>query len=493
MKLRLATAALAGALAMAGVGPARAQVNVRNDVIAKMRTDGLVALDVNEQLTTLTLNGGTAALQLDTPGCVVSPPARPSCVATLGYFTIGVEPFSVVVGDGTITVSNGFVAVYGPIVIKDTGSGYVLPAGTQTVFNGELSGTQSDGNPLPPQSISAVAPLSAAGTITLAPATQDLAVDGTFPFSITSGPNTITGSVTIMGSAQKPFANVAPVAVAGPDRTVGCGHAVTLSSSGSQDADNNIASFTWTENSVVIATGATAQVTLPFGTHFVVLEVRDKNGALGTDTVKITVQATPPVFTSVPPAITGALCGPIAIGQATATSACGPVTVTNNAPASFRAGRTIVTWKATGPGGLVTTATQLVTAFLGNDPACCPVGSHIIIGTSNNDTLNGTAGVDCILGLGAQDTINGGGGNDIISGGDGDDVISGGPGNDVLSGGTGQDRLFGNNDADSLFGNDGDDVLDGGLGNDVLDGGAHQDTCIGGGGINQFISCVTVR
>jgi Ca2+-binding RTX toxin-like protein len=188
-----------------------------------------------------------------------------------------------------------------------------------------------------------------------------------------------------------------------------------------------------------------------------------------------------PTFTFVPPDITTYNCGEVDIGTARAVDICASdaVTVTNNAPAKFVPGTTLVTWTAKNASGATVTATQRVTLILADDPACCPAGTNIILGTQNNDTLNGTPGSDCILGFGQQDTLNGNGGNDYLSGGGGDDVISGGPGNDVIFGGNGQDHISGDADNDVLFGNDGDDVIHGGDGNDVLHGGQGQDQLFG--------------
>jgi Ca2+-binding RTX toxin-like protein len=233
-----------------------------------------------------------------------------------------------------------------------------------------------------------------------------------------------------------------------------------------------------------------------------------------------------------PPAVTITGCSnTAALGKPTLTDICGapPVTVTNNAPPVFPLGQTTVTWTASDSAGNVRTATQLVTVVMGDDPSCCPPGSHIIMGTPNNDTLVGTDGPDCILGLGGQDHISGGGGDDVISGGDGDDVIDGGAGNDrifggagqdqitggigndfidggdgddtchgndgddVIHGGNGQDHLFGDAGNDQLFGDDGDDTLDGGAGNDALNGGGLHDVCIGGTGTNTFTMCQTIK
>lgn len=202
----------------------------------------------------------------------------------------------------------------------------------------------------------------------------------------------------------------------------------------------------------------------------------------------VTVQDnTGPLFTVVPPDLTISTCTGASIGQANAVDNCGgTVTVTNNAPAQFPLGTTIVTWTATDQRGNSRTATQRVTAQLGDDPSCCPSGTNIILGTSNNNTLTGTAVSDCILGRGAQDTINGAGGDDFISGGHGNDVVNGGTGNDTIFGGSGQDIVNGNAGADTLDGGDGDDTVSGGTEADVLRGGQGQDTLRGDDGNDQL-------
>jgi hypothetical protein len=233
---------------------------------------------------------------------------------------------------------------------------------------------------------------------------------------------------------------------------------------------------------------------------------------------------TPPTFTFVPADITTTTCGSPALGTATATDPSG-VTVTNDAPAAFVPGETLVTWTATDGAGNFATATQLVTLLLTNNSACCPAGTNIILGTSGDNTLNGTSGSDCMLGDLGQDTLNGQGGNDYLSGGDGDDilnggdgddrafgglgqnqihgdsgvdvlfgginndVITGGPGDDVLRGEAGQDSLQGQDGNDTLFGDGGDDTLSGGNQNDDLVGGSGNDNCNGGAGTNTTAAC----
>jgi hypothetical protein len=236
-----------------------------------------------------------------------------------------------------------------------------------------------------------------------------------------------------------------------------------------------------------------------------------------------------PLVVPAPPPVTITKCHFPPLQPPVPSSVCGPISIDSSAPTDFPLGSTTISWTLTDALGNKATVSQTVTAILGDDASCCPPGTNVIIGTSNNDVLVGTAGADCILGLGAQDTISGGGGDDYISGGDGDDVIDGGDGNDhiwggsgqdqitggtgndvidggdgddichgndgndVIHGGNGQDHLFGDAGNDQLFGDDGDDTLDGGPGNDLLNGGGLHDVCIGGGGTDTFVMCQTIK
>jgi Ca2+-binding RTX toxin-like protein len=100
----------------------------------------------------------------------------------------------------------------------------------------------------------------------------------------------------------------------------------------------------------------------------------------------------------------------------------------------------------------------------------------LIVGTSQNETLNGTSGVDALFGLGGTNTLNGLAGNDLLCGGTKTDTLNGGDGDDVLDGGKGNDVLNGGNDNDTLLGNAGNDGLTGGSGADSFNGGAGRDS-----------------
>jgi Ca2+-binding RTX toxin-like protein len=192
-----------------------------------------------------------------------------------------------------------------------------------------------------------------------------------------------------------------------------------------------------------------------------------------------------PTFTFVPPAITITDCSAPSLGTPTAQDdvcGIGGVTITNDAPAVFPLGTTIVTWTATDRAGNSVTATQTVTAELGDDASCCPAGTNVIVGTAGGDFILGTSGADCILGLGGNDDIFGRDGNDFIFGGEGRDDIDGDDGADFVSGGNGDDSLEGDSGNDTLIGGNGNDDLDAEGGNDICEGGPGDDHLDGDSG-----------
>lgn len=104
-------------------------------------------------------------------------------------------------------------------------------------------------------------------------------------------------SVYQAGSAGKcKPANLAPAANAGVDQLVevtSCaGAEAALDGTASFDPDGDALAYTWSENGTVIATGATARVTLAAGSHPILLTVDDGKGGTSTNTVVITVADT---------------------------------------------------------------------------------------------------------------------------------------------------------------------------------------------------------
>ena len=96
--------------------------------------------------------------------------------------------------------------------------------------------------------------------------------------------------------------------------------------------------------------------------------------ATALQTVTI-VDTTKPTFTFVPLDIHATNCGPVDLGQATATDDCAGVpTITNDSPGYFFVGTTPVTWKATDASGNFSTAVQnvIVVDLVPPTVACTP-------------------------------------------------------------------------------------------------------------------------
>jgi hypothetical protein len=117
----------------------------------------------------------------------------------------------------------------------------------------------------------------------------------------------------------------------------------------------------------------------PLGATVVTWTAQDAKGRVGSSTQTVTVvDTTPPTFTSVPPDIALNDCGPANLGLPTAVDDCaGTPTFTNNAPAKFLVGPTVVTWTAADVSGNHATATQTVTVTDTVAPkvACEPAGA----------------------------------------------------------------------------------------------------------------------
>jgi len=112
------------------------------------------------------------------------------------------------------------------------------------------------------------------------------------------------------------------------------------------------------------------QYKLGFGVHSITLAVKDKNGVVDTDTIKVTVRDTIPPNLTVPSDIIWFLSKPdigpqkVDIGQAVASDTCSDnIMISNNAPKNliFQPGKTSVTWEADDGRGKIATGDQKVT------------------------------------------------------------------------------------------------------------------------------------
>jgi hypothetical protein len=159
-----------------------------------------------------------------------------------------------------------------------------------------------------------------------------------------------------------------PTADAGGDQTVECssptGTPVTLDGSGSSDPEGDPLVFTWTapfaEGSGT-ATGVSPTVTLPLGTHEIMLTVFDGKHGSNSDTVIITAEDTLPPVMSCPDSLHlfGANClgfASVPLDPAFAEDVCGSVTLEASPP--------------TVPCGLAETVTITATNGSGNVAQC---------------------------------------------------------------------------------------------------------------------------
>jgi hypothetical protein len=99
---------------------------------------------------------------------------------------------------------------------------------------------------------------------------------------------------TLAANGAIAFDNGKPLADAGADQTLAAGAggtAVATLNGSASDPDGDPVSFTWA-GADAFARGATAQVSLPAGTHVLTLTVDDGRGGTGEDTVRITVTGT---------------------------------------------------------------------------------------------------------------------------------------------------------------------------------------------------------
>ncbi|HVF67639.1 MAG TPA: PxKF domain-containing protein, partial [Pyrinomonadaceae bacterium] len=86
-----------------------------------------------------------------------------------------------------------------------------------------------------------------------------------------------------------------PTAIAGADQTVECAGATTpvsLDGSASTAGSGSINSYSWSEGSTALGTGATLSVSLPAGSHTITLAVTDTGGGTDTDDVIVNIADT---------------------------------------------------------------------------------------------------------------------------------------------------------------------------------------------------------
>lgn len=140
------------------------------------------------------------------------------------------------------------------------------------------------------------------GTLTqfTSSASQKVTNDGQLVVSGNSFSATVAAySVTTFTTDSAPggkYGNIPPVASAGRDTTVtdslGNGYVdFALQGAGSTDSDGHIINYSWSENEKQIAWEANPNLTLNVGDHTLLLTITDDDGAIATDTVKVSVKS----------------------------------------------------------------------------------------------------------------------------------------------------------------------------------------------------------
>jgi len=192
--------------------------------------------------------------------------------------------------DGKFTGTTNLTAT-----VQDTDGGPMV--GVDVVFGSRAGTLASGGSPVVTDDMGV-----ATDVLTV---TED--DEGTFFVGATFDTESQTTEITV--TVIRP--NEPPVAVAGRDQTVECasprGTVVILDGSHSTDPDStpgtndDIVSYEWLVDDMVIATGETARAAFPEGMTTVTLRVTDSQGEMDEDEVVIdVVDTTPPRFAVVP-------------------------------------------------------------------------------------------------------------------------------------------------------------------------------------------------
>jgi len=141
-----------------------------------------------------------------------------------------------------------------------------------------------------------------------------------------NSPTEVCGVVTSLSPLAMAEAHP-PTADAGPAQTVeatsAAGASVTLLGSGVDPNSNDVLSFRWTEGAVELGTSASLTLTLPIGSHTLVLTVTDSLGSSAMDSTTVTVEdTTAPATVLTAPADGSTVAGTVTVA-ATASDAVG--------------------------------------------------------------------------------------------------------------------------------------------------------------------------
>lgn len=217
--------------------------------------------------------------------------------------------------------------------------------------------------------VNANASCSATGVSLGTPITADncsvLSVTNNAPTSYPIGTTVVTWTVTdVNGNSASASQNVVVVDVQNP--TITAPAAVNATTNNSCMALNlNLGNPITSDNCSVASVSNNAPTAFNVGTTVVTWTVTDGSGNIATATQNVVITDVEDPIIVAPANITasstsGCVATGLALGNATAFDNCTIANVTNNAPASFSVGTTIVVWTATDASGNTATANQTV-------------------------------------------------------------------------------------------------------------------------------------
>ncbi|RZM20606.1 MAG: T9SS type A sorting domain-containing protein, partial [Pedobacter sp.] len=137
-------------------------------------------------------------------------------------------------------------------------------------------------------------------------------VQGVYKFELTVTDNSGATAKDTMQVSVNPAANIPPVANAGGDKTITLPVNTTVLNGSGMDADGTISGYFWTKLSgpaagdIINATSAVTNITnLVEAVYTFELRVTDNNGAIGRDTIRVTVLPAVPQNNQLPVANAG--------------------------------------------------------------------------------------------------------------------------------------------------------------------------------------------
>jgi len=210
---------------------------------------------------------------------------------------------------------------------------------------------------------------SATGVVLGTPATNDncfvASVTSNAPATFPLGNTTVTWTV-VDGSGNSRTCTQLVTVTDNELPTIACSGDVTIPMNpGTCVGTTTLTAPVTSDNCSVASVTNDAPATYPAGTTTVTWTVTDGSGNTATCAQLVTVVDTEAPTITCPTNITastdpGVCSATIAIGSPTVNDNCGIASVTNNAPATFPRGTTVVTWTVTDNGGNTATCTQTI-------------------------------------------------------------------------------------------------------------------------------------